>query len=274
MGRAADRPVHGGGASGGVRELRSGPIGVKNVYFTVMHDLTEKELFQRQLRGYRITEERRVERLKSRSRELWLRQLDFLWSVREPQGDFFSAAQDVQRVIHGAGLKSAFIGGVALQSWGECRFTDDFDAIVWCPLGEEKTVTDKLLSLLRSRDPDPDHLGRISRMFLGVWHDGTEVDISLGASEYEKMLIDRAVDVDFGEGRTLKCCTAEDLLITKTIAGRHRDWGDIERIIQRSGHAMDWDDVYALLEPLLELAEKPEALAQLREIQTRESSRW
>lgn len=238
-----------------------------------MQNLTEKELFQRQLRGYRITEERRVERLKGRSRELWLRQLDFLWSVREPQGNFFDAAHEVQKALDGLGLRSAFIGGVALQSWGECRFTDDFDAIVWCPLGEEKTVTDKLLSILSSRDPDPDHLGRISRMFLGVWHDGTQVDISLGASEYEKMLIDRAVDVDFGEGRTLRCCSPEDLLITKTVAGRGQDWVDIERIIQRSGHAMDWDDVYALLEPLLELAEKPEALAQLREIQERETRR-
>ncbi len=239
---------------------------VRRVYFIKMDPLTEKELFQRQLRGYRITEALRVKRLKSRSRELWLRQLDFLWSVREPQGDFFDAAQEVQKALHGQGLRSAFIGGVALQSWGECRFTDDFDAIVWCPLGEEENVLKKLATILSSRDPDPGHLARISRMFLGVWTDGTEVDISLGASEYEKILIERAVDVDFGGDRILRCCTPDDLLITKTIAGRGQDWVDIERIVQRSGAEIDWEEVYALLEPLLELAEKPEALAQLKEI--------
>ncbi|PIQ63935.1 MAG: hypothetical protein COV99_00070 [Bacteroidetes bacterium CG12_big_fil_rev_8_21_14_0_65_60_17] len=238
-----------------------------------MDSVTQKELFQRQLRGYRIAEEMRVERLKNRSRALWLRQLDVLWSVREPQGDFFTAAEQLQKALDGLGLRSAFIGGVALQSWGECRFTDDFDAIIWCPLGQEEAVMEKLASVMASRDPDPGHLARTSRMFLGIWADGTEVDISLGASGYECMLIERATDVDFGEGRMLRCCTAEDLLITKTIAGRSQDWVDVERIVQRSGAAMDWKYVYEMLEPLLDLVEKPEALTRLEDIRKRDA-RW
>jgi hypothetical protein len=70
--------------------------------------------------------------------------------------------------------------------------------------------------------------------------------------------------VDYGVDVPLHICSALDLAVLKTVAGRLRDWADIQRIIQRSGETMDWDLVYEELEPLLALAYKEEHLPRLK----------
>lgn len=109
-----------------------------------------------------------------------------------------------------------------------------------------------------------------ARLFLGVTDDGRITDISLGYIPYEKRLMERAVKVDFNVAEPLVCCSAEDLVILKTVAGRDIDWSDIRRIIQVSGRQMDWDLVFSELEPLLQLTENPEPAEQLRELLERE----
>lgn len=109
-----------------------------------------------------------------------------------------------------------------------------------------------------------------ARLFLGVTDDGRNTDISLGYIPYEKRLMERAVKVDFNVAEPLVCCSAEDLVILKTVAGRDIDWSDIRRIIQVSGRQMDWDLVFSELEPRLQLAENPESAEQLRGLLERE----
>jgi hypothetical protein len=53
----------------------------------------------------------------------------------------------------------------------------------------------------------------------------------------EHRLMERAVDLDFDVYQRLHCCSAEDLTILKTVAGRPKDWVDFNRIIQRSGQS-------------------------------------
>jgi len=43
------------------------------------------------------------------------------------------AAAEIQHFLLNAGEKFCFIGGVALQRWGEPRFTRDVDLTVLCP---------------------------------------------------------------------------------------------------------------------------------------------
>ncbi len=83
--------------------------------------------------------------------------------------------------------------------------------------------------------------------------------------------MERAVDVDFDVADPLVCCSAEDLVIMKTVAGRDRDWADIRTVIHRSDATIDWDVVYSELKILLELSENPEHEARLREIVREES---
>ena len=76
--------------------------------------------------------------------------------------------------------------------------------------------------------------------------------------------------MDFNVADPLVCCSAEDLVILKTIAGREIDWFDIRRIIQVSGRQMDWELVFSEFEPLLDLTEQPESAQKLRELLERE----
>ena len=105
---------------------------------------------------------------------------------------------------------------------------------------------------------------RFGRMYLGKTKSEIQVDISLGFTPYERRMMERAVDVDYGVDVPLHCCSAEDLVITKTMAARGQDWVDINRVIQRSGMNMNWELVYSELESLLEMVYQEDRLARLK----------
>jgi len=94
------------------------------------------------------------------------------------------------------------------------------------------------------------------------------IDLALGGLPYEKGVVDRASDFQFIPGITLRTCSAEDLIILKAFADRTRDWADIEGILLRSGSELDWEFIYAQLQPLCELKESPEILQRLRGLQS------
>lgn len=221
-------------------------------------------------RGYEIVAEMRKEKLRTLSHERWLHGLRVVWSIREPHQGYFRLALGIQRELGRAGLKFCFIGGLALQRWGEVRYTEDIDLTVLCPLGSEESTVETLTDILGTRSDEPLRLATIARMFVGTTPDGTEVDVSLGFMPYEQRMIERAVDVDFGIEESLRCCSPEDLVITKTVAGRGQDWVDLARIAQRSGRDMNWDLVFEELGTLLEWAEQPEHADRLRDILSEE----
>lgn len=75
-------------------------------------------------------------------------------------------------------------------------------------------------------------------------------------------MIDRARIVEFDEGIRIPCCTAEDLFIMKTFAGRPRDWADAETIYARQ--SLDLKYVYRHLSELCELKGAPEILERVK----------
>lgn len=78
--------------------------------------------------------------------------------------------------------------------------------------------------------------------------------------------MDRASDWQLSPGIVLRTCSAEDLVVLKTFAGRGQDWVDIENVLIRQRRTLDWKLIFAELEPLLALREAPENLAQLRKL--------
>ncbi len=225
-----------------------------------------KEAWQIRLRGYKIMAALRAKNLRNLSHEEWVRTLGIVWSVREPDQRIFETALWLQRKLRAADIEFCFIGGLALQRWGEVRVTQDIDLTIFSPLGKEIEIVDKLSAFLKSREKDIEGLATIARMFLGVAPSGIEVDASLGFMPYEKRIIERAVDVNFELTEPLRCCSPEDLAVLKTVAGRERDWADIRTIVHRSGLKVDWDLVYAEAKVLLNLSENPEHEARLRKI--------
>jgi hypothetical protein len=216
--------------------------------------------------GYRRAEELRVRDLKNQTHAKWLDTLPYVHLVRESSTYLFQEALDLQKVLQKNGIKFCFIGGVALQRWGEVRQTDDVDLTIFCELGKESDVFDVLDHYLESRVEDSGEIFSVGRMYLGVSPKGKQVDISIGYTPYESRMMARAVDQDYGLDAPLHICSAIDLTVMKTVAGRLRDWADIQRIIQRSGETMDWDLVYEELAPLLELAYKEENLTRLKKM--------
>lgn len=229
-----------------------------------------KEAYRVRQFGYELAEADRVNRLRGRTDEDWLKELKLVWAVREPDPYYFETALRLQKKLHEAEITFCFIGGLAIQRWGEVRRTVDIDLTVLCDLGQEEEILEKLEGILNPRVDNIRWMVQTARLFLGVTDDGRNTDISLGYVPYEKRLMERAVKVDFNVAEPLVCCSAEDLVILKTVAGRDIDWSDIRRIIQVSGREIDWDLVFSELEPLLQLAENPESAEQLRELLERE----
>jgi len=95
------------------------------------------------------------------------------------------------------------------------------------------------------------------------------LDIALGAMPSEERCIDRAPGFDIGNGQSLLTCSAEDLIVFKSFAGRERDWLDIDTIVARQRQALDVDTIWRELTPLLELKEDVETPSRLRRMLTK-----
>lgn len=230
-----------------------------------------KEAYRVRQFGYELAEADRVNRLRGRTDEAWLKELKQVWGVREPDPYYFETALRLQKKLHEAEITFCFIGGLAIQRWGEVRRTVDIDLTAICDLGQEEEILEKLESILDPRVDNIEWMVKSARLYLGITDDGRQTDISLGYIPYEKRLMKRAVSVDFGVAEPLLCCSAEDLVILKTVAGRNIDWSDLRRIIQVSGPEIDWKLVFDELIPLLEIVEKSEAETQLRELLEKEN---
>lgn len=180
-----------------------------------------------------------------------------------------AAAREIRDVLEKAGEQFCFIGGVALQRWGEPRFTRDVDLTLLCELGQEPRAVDLVLGAFVPRLPAMREFALQNRVILIQSKDGFPIDVALGALSFEQHCVRRATPFDFGSGVLLRTCSAEDLVVLKAFAGRLQDWADIEAVITRQGGALNWSLVVRELKPLLELRGAPERLDELMKIRGR-----
>lgn len=164
-----------------------------------------------------------------------------------------AAALEVQSVMREEGFEYCFIGGLALQRWGEPRFTQDVDLTLLCPFGDEIDTSTRIAAVLEPRFDGAIEFSSESRVFLARAENGVPVDIAYGAIDYEKRCVERASLFDFGENVRLRTCSAEDLVIMKSFADRSRDWADLEGILLRQGATLDWSIIEHELMPLLSI---------------------
>ena len=182
--------------------------------------------------------------------------------------DLVLTAKAVQKILEDSKLEYCIIGGIAVNRWGEERLTKDIDLSVLTGFGGESKVIDILLEHFLPRRPDAKDFALNSRVLLLRTMQGIEIDISLGAFDFEYSAVSRATFYDFGQGIELKTISAEDLIVMKTFAGREKDWGDIRGVIARNLDALDWKYIETQLKPLLELKEEPESWDQLLKVKT------
>jgi len=178
----------------------------------------------------------------------------------------FAAALGVQEFCCARGFRFCFIGGLALQRWGEPRLTQDVDLTVISGFGREPEYADQFLSVFTSRIPDAREFALRHRVLLLLGRAGIPLDVALGAMPFEERAVSRASPFVVAEGISLLTCSAEDLIIFKAFAGRDQDWIDIEGVTLRQHHRLDVGVIWQELIPLLELKEDEQAGPRLRRL--------
>jgi hypothetical protein len=180
--------------------------------------------------------------------------------------ELFRVALDLQRLFVKYHWKFCIIGGVALQRWGEPRVTQDVDISLLTGIGEEEKYIQLLARRFSPRLVRAEEFALRHRVLLLKSKTGVGIDISLGMTEYEELVINRASLYTFVPRIKLLTCSAEDLIIYKAFADRSRDWTDVEGIIIRQEGSLDWKYIKKHLTVLAELKEAPHILEKLNSL--------
>ncbi len=152
----------------------------------------------------------------------------------------------------------AIIGGLAVQRWGQPRLTRDVDVTVLLPPGREEPVLREIVAVFPPRLKDAVAFALEHRVLPVEVPEASEVDISLGLPGYEEHVMARAVAYDLGDGREVRLCSAEDLIVHKALAGRPQDVLDLEGVVARQGAALDVAYIRRWLGELTRAADDPE----------------
>jgi hypothetical protein len=181
----------------------------------------------------------------------------------------FAAALDLQQFFEARSWRFCFIGGLAVQRWGEPRLTLDVDCTLMTGFGQEARYVDELLAAFEGRVDNAREFALAHRVLLLYGPSRVPADVALGAMPFEERAVQRASPFDIGQGHTLLTCSAEDLIVFKAFAGRDRDWLDVESVIVRQRGALNVEQTWNELAPLLELKEDTETGPRLKRLLTK-----
>jgi hypothetical protein len=173
------------------------------------------------------------------------------------------AAADLQAVCESYRWRYCFIGGLAVQRWGEPRETVDVDLTLLTGFVDDTSFVESLLRHYTGRVDDPVGFALVNRVVLLRAPSGVGLDVALGGLPFEELAVARATTFVYPPDVPLRTCSAEDLIVLKAFADRPKDWLDIDGIVIRQSSSLDWSYVRAQLAPLAELKEAPDLLAKL-----------
>lgn len=181
----------------------------------------------------------------------------------------FQLASDLQSLFERNRWRFSFIGGIALQRWGEPRLTVDVDVALLTGFGTEEPFIDELMKHYEGRREDTKEFALERRVLLLRSSGDIGIDIVLAALPFEENVVDHSTHYEFMPGLKLLTCSAEDLIVMKTFADRGQDWVDVEGVIVRQQGNLDWAYIFEELSPLCELKEAPEIIKKLVSIRSK-----
>jgi hypothetical protein len=174
--------------------------------------------------------------------------------------DLEAALLGAVRLVEGLHLRYAVIGGLALAQWGVARATRDVDFKLAVPDTDYSAVR----RAIEAAFPTPGRPGLPpSPLIVSVRVEGVIVDFLLALPGYDSQIVERAVPREVG-GREVYFATAEDLVVQKLIAGRERDWLDIESLLESQHGRLDLVFVEDWAAQFAEALDRPEILQRLR----------
>ena len=132
-------------------------------------------------------------------------------------------------------------GAQAVTLWGRPRLTADIDVTVRLEPDDRSRFTDAMARAgfaLRA-DATPEFVA-VTRVLPFV-HDATgwPLDVVLAGPGLEQQFIEAAVHMDIGGGVRVPFIRAEDLIVTKILAGRPKDLDDVRGILLEQGERLD-----------------------------------
>ncbi len=186
--------------------------------------------------------------------------------------NIFEEAYALQNFLVGKKYKFCFIGGLALQRWGELRTTNDIDLTLLTGFSGEEEYIDSLVAEYEPRMNNFRELALTARVLLLKSQGGVGIDIAFGGMPFEESTIKRSSESEYLPGIKLITCSAEDLVVHKAFAARPKDWIDLEGILIRQTN-LDWHYIDQQLLPLAELKEEPEIVSRLNTLRQSTSAK-
>ncbi len=156
----------------------------------------------------------------------------------------------------------ALIGALALAQWGVVRATHDIDLKVLVP----DTDYGRMRALLSAKFTQParEHAPP-NPLILAVKISGVTVDFLFALPGFEELMVERAIRRNLN-GFSAWICTAEDLVIQKVVAGRGKDWPDVEALLIAQRGKLDEAYITDWLAQFAEALDKAEMLAEYRRL--------
>ncbi len=167
------------------------------------------------------------------------------------------ALKDIQNFLKARGIPYMIVGGIGNLVWGEPRMTVDIDITVHITDTHERDFIKEVGSKFKVLVGNPDEFVKKTRVLPIEITESVKGDIIFIGLEYEKMAIERAVDVEISKNIKVRVCTAEDLIIYKAISEREKDWQDIEGILLRRGNLLDKKYILSWLSQFSSALDKP-----------------
>ena len=149
---------------------------------------------------------------------------------------------ELTQLLSEKNIRYALVGGLAASIRGRVRVTEDVDLVLDCNV-------DDAIALMWSLDPElfgplfPDVEQVVRQCYILPLEDKrskVQVDLAIGVSGFEKMIVERATAVEIA-GESVKVASVEDLVLMKIMAGRPQDDLDIKGLITANKTILDWD---------------------------------
>lgn len=160
-------------------------------------------------------------------------------------------AFEFQQFVESKGWDFYFVGGIAVQIWGEPRLTRDIDLHVFTNFQDEEGFLSSITSVYKPKFGDAERFALTERILPVISPTGVTIDVILmGFADLSNSLV-RSTYQPFTDSVSLNICSPSDLIILKTIAGRDRDWGDVESVLRKQ-RDLDWDYIENTIKRLFE----------------------
>lgn len=179
------------------------------------------------------------------------------WRERGEVNVLLGAVEEVQRFLREEGWPFMVIGGLAVQTWGRIRATQDVDISVAVTLDEREKLVEAAQRSFNLIPSNPTKFVTERNVLPLETHSGVPVDLICAWTDFELEAIGRVADIEVEPGFSMRVCTPEDLVVMKFISDRLRDREDVEGILIRSGKNMNHDHVLRWLQEYAESLNNP-----------------